>query len=162
MVIWNSDVTHMFKGILFTEQVYFLMKTYALFWLLVSLLYLKLTIWNWQFTAQWGYYCNYSTYQEVSVLKILKPFPVDYNFLTSVKWNISSEWASECLVDDEEKIGESLPRVLWMSNLGTITSKKTDGSIAQKHFKININTSWDKILIKNAVLIMLTVVDIGT
>lgn len=40
--------------------------------------------------------------------------------------------------------------------------QETDGSTAQKRFKININTTWDKILIRNAVLIMLTVVDIGT
>lgn len=40
--------------------------------------------------------------------------------------------------------------------------QETDGSTTQKHFKININTSRDKILNRNAVLIMLAVVDIAT
>lgn len=39
---------------------------------------------------------------------------------------------------------------------------KTDGTATQKHFKININTSWNIHLIKNAVLIILTVVDIAS
>lgn len=36
---------------------------------------------------------------------------------------------------------------------------ETDGSTMKEHFKINSNTSQNKILIKNAVLTMLTVVD---
>lgn len=38
----------------------------------------------------------------------------------------------------------------------------TDGSTQQKHFKININTICDKILTRNAVLIMLSLVDVHT
>lgn len=103
MVIWNSYVIHMFKGILFTEQVYFLTKMHALFWLSVSVLSLKQTIWNWQFTAH-----------PVRILLQLQHLSRRFSFknfetfsrwlqLLNFCWNISSEWASECLVDDEEK-----------------------------------------------------------